>query len=186
MSQDQAPARRSAGWLKLAGVALAAFAFTFALVPLYRIACEKVFGIRLEQGPPANAAAGAAAAQDRWVTVQFDGGVNSKLPWQFKPEQMTMKVQPGKQYEAMYYARNTSDRAITGRATFNVEPEQAGKYFNKVQCFCFTEQTLRPGEEVRMPVLFYVDPKAKDDPEMKGVEQITLSYTFHQANDPAS
>jgi cytochrome c oxidase assembly protein subunit 11 len=70
---------------------------------------------------------------------------------------------------------------VTGRASFNVEPEQAGVYFNKIQCFCFTEQTLRPGQQVNMPVLYYVDPKALDDPNMKGVEQITLSYTFHRA-----
>ena len=90
MSGMQAPARRNAGWLKLAGVALAAFGFAFALVPLYRIACEKVFGVRLEQGP--QAAVEHEAKQERWVTVQFDGGVNSKLPWQFAPEQQSMRV----------------------------------------------------------------------------------------------
>ena len=110
------PRARDFGVLKLAGVSLLAFGFAFSLVPLYRIACEKVFGVRLEQGPVAAAKAGAQVAQDRWVTVQFDGGVNSKLPWQFKPEQMTMKVQPGKQYEALYFARNTSYHAIVGSA----------------------------------------------------------------------
>jgi cytochrome c oxidase assembly protein subunit 11 len=88
--------RNASGSLKMVGVALGAFAFTFALVPLYRIACEKVFGVRLEQGP-AQASARAAAATERWVTVQFDGGVNSKLPWAFHPEQLTMRVQPGPQ-----------------------------------------------------------------------------------------
>src|SRR5690606_34431645 len=90
------------GLMKMLAVALAAFAFTFALVPLYRIACEKVFGVRLEKGPVAGVSESATAAE-RWVTVQFDGGVNSKLPWSFEPEQLTMRVQPGKQYEAMYF-----------------------------------------------------------------------------------
>ena len=81
---------------------------------------------------------------------------------------------------ALFEARNDGSVPITGTATFNVEPEQAGAYFNKIQCFCFTEQTLQPGQEVAMPVLYFVDPKALDDPNMKGVEQITLSYTFHR------
>ena len=93
---------RNAGIVKLVGVALAAFAFTFALVPLYRIACEKVFGVRLEKGP-AEAAAAKADPAERLVTVQFDGGVNSKLPWQFRPQQLTMQVRPGQQYEASYF-----------------------------------------------------------------------------------
>ena len=105
---------RSFGVAKMAGVALAAFGFAFALVPLYRIACEKVFGVRLEQGP--QAAVEHEAKQERWVTVQFDGGVNSKLPWQFAPEQQSMRVQVGRQYEALYFARNTSDRGIVGSA----------------------------------------------------------------------
>ena len=170
---SQAAGKRSFGVMKMLGVSLAAFGFAFSLVPLYRSACEKVFGIRLEQGPAANAAVGAAAAQDRWITVQFDGGVNSKLPWQFKPEQMTMKVQPGKQYEALYYARNTSDRPIDGSAVPSVAPPRASGYFNKTECFCFTAQTLAAGEAREMPVRFIVDPALP-----AGVKTITLSYTF--------
>ena len=115
--------RRSLGVAKMAGVALAAFGFAFALVPLYRIACEKVFGVRLEQGP--QAAVEHEAKQERWVTVQFDGGVNSKLPWQFAPEQQSMRVQVGRQYEALYFARNTSDRGIVGSAVPSVAPARA-------------------------------------------------------------
>ena len=106
----------ASGTAKLLGVALGAFAFTFALVPLYRIACEKVFGVRLEQGPVAAATKAGTPVAERWITVQFDGGVNSKLPWAFEPEQQTMRVQPGQQYEAMYFARNDGNRAIVGNA----------------------------------------------------------------------
>ena len=167
--------RRSFGVAKMAGVALAAFGFAFALVPLYRIACEKVFGVRLEQGP---AAAGKAADGDkdaRWVTVQFDGGVNSKLPWQFAPEQRSMRVQVGRQYEALYFARNTADRAIVGSAVPSVAPARASAYFNKTECFCFTAQTLAAGESRDMPVRFIVDPALPH-----GVKTVTLSYTFYK------
>ena len=169
MSQATA---NSVGVLKLAGVSLAAFGFAFSLVPLYRIACEKVFGVRLEQGP-ASASATAVVPKERWVTVQFDGGVNSKLPWQFAPSQQTMRVQVGRQYEAQYSARNTSDRAIVGNAVPSVAPAKASGYFSKTECFCFTAQTLAAGESREMPVRFIVDPGLP-----AGVKTITLSYTF--------
>ena len=179
MSQDQAPARRSAGWLKLAGVALAAFAFTFALVPLYRIACEKVFGIRLEQGPgQAGTAAAGEARKARTVTVQFDGGVNSKLPWAFHPTELSMQVVPGELNETMYVARNEGQAAIVGSATPSVAPARASGHFTKTECFCFTAQTLQPGEKRDMPVRFIVDPDLPDD-----VRTITLSYTFFKNED---
>jgi len=161
----------ASGTMKLLGVALGAFAFTFAMVPLYRIACEKVFGVRLEKGPAQAGAHGATG--ERWVTVQFDGGVNSKLPWAFNPEQATMRVQPGRQYEATYFARNTSDHAIVGNAVPSVAPARASGYFSKTECFCFTAQTLAAGESRDMPVRFIVDPALPDD-----VTTITLSYTF--------
>ena len=162
----------SAGMLKLIGVSLAAFAFTFSLVPLYRIACEKVFGIRLEQGP-GEARAAALAPKARTVTVQFDGGVNSKLPWAFHPEQLTMQVVPGELNEANYFARNDSARAIVGSAVPSVAPSRASGYFTKTECFCFTAQTLQAGESRDMPVRFIVDPDLPSD-----IGTITLSYTF--------
>ena len=171
MSQSAA---KSFGVLKLVGVSLAAFGFAFSLVPLYRIACEKVFGVRLEQGP-ATASATAVTPKERWVTVQFDGGVNSKLPWQFAPSQQTMRVQVGRQYEAQYSARNTSDRAIVGNAVPSVAPAKASGYFNKTECFCFTAQTLAAGEARDMPVRFIVDPALP-----AGVKTVTLSYTFYK------
>ena len=166
---------RSFGVAKMAGVALAAFGFAFALVPLYRIACEKVFGVRLEQGP--QAAVERDAKQARWVTVQFDGGVNSKLPWQFAPEQPSMRVQVGRQYEAKYLARNTSDHGIVGSAVPSVAPARASAYFNKTECFCFTAQTLAAGEARDMPVRFIVDPALP-----AGVKTFTLSYTFYKSD----
>ena len=162
----------SAGMLKLIGVSLAAFAFTFSLVPLYRIACEKVFGIRLEQGP-GEARATAPAPKARTVTVQFDGGVNSKLPWAFEPEQLTMQVVPGELNEAKYFARNDSARAVVGSAVPSVAPSRASGYFTKTECFCFTAQTLQAGESRDMPVRFIVDPNLPPD-----IGTITLSYTF--------
>lgn len=161
----------SAGLFKLVGVALAVFVLTFSLVPLYRIACEKVFGIRLEQGPGQASAAVSKAA--RTVTVQFDGGVNSKLPWAFHPEQLTMQVVPGELYEAKYFARNDSTRAIVGSAVPSVAPARASGYFTKTECFCFTAQTLQAGESRDMPVRFIVDADLPAE-----VKTITLSYTF--------
>jgi cytochrome c oxidase assembly protein subunit 11 len=165
---------RNAGIVKLVGVALAAFAFTFALVPLYRIACEKVFGVRLEKGPVA-AADKAHGGDARWVTVEFDGGVNSKLPWAFRPEQLRMRVHPGQLYEAKYFARNTGDHAIVGNAVPSLAPARASGYFSKTECFCFTAQTLQPGESRDMPVRFIVDPALPAD-----INTITLSYAFYK------
>ena len=161
------------GLIKMICVALGAFAFTFTLIPLYRIACEKVFGVRLERTAVATDTIKAAPKTARTITVQFDGGVNSKLPWAFEPNQLTMQVRPGEQYETTYFARNTSQRAIVGSAVPSVAPARASGYFSKTECFCFTAQTLAAGEARDMPVRFIVDPSLPDD-----VHTITLSYTF--------
>ncbi|KRG68358.1 cytochrome c oxidase assembly protein [Pseudoxanthomonas dokdonensis] len=173
MSEPQRKSN-SAGMVKLIGVAMAAFVLTFSLVPLYRIACEKVFGIRLEQGP-GQVSAQQAAKPSRLITVEFDGGVNSKLPWAFHPEQLTMQVVPGELYEAKYFARNDSGKDIVGSAVPSVAPARASGYFTKTECFCFTAQTLAAGESRDMPVRFIVDPDLPDD-----VNTITLSYTFYK------
>lgn len=179
-SAPAAPARKSAGLAKMVVVAIGTFALTFALVPLYRIACEKVFGIRLERtaSPGSESGAGsgvqdATAAAKRVITVQFDGGVNSKLPWDFSPNQVTMQVVPGELYETTYHARNTSERTVVGSAVPSVAPARASGYFSKTECFCFTAQTLKAGEVRDMPVRFIVDPNLPAD-----VKTITLSYTF--------
>jgi len=158
----------------------------YAAVPLYRLFCQVTgFGgttQRATEEQAANAAEIARSAGGRIMSVRFDGSLARDMPWEFRPLQVTDTVSIGQRDMAVYVARNNSDVPITGSATFNVMPEQTGKYFHKVQCFCFTEQTLQPGQEVRMPVIYYVDPKILDDKEVQNVEQITLSYTFHKVN----
>ena len=171
----EAPRKKQIGIAGMVAVSVLAFGFSFALVPLYRIACEKVFGIRLERGP-ADEGEVAAATRDnrnRTVTVTFDSNVNSRLPWAFAPKQLTMEVVPGKLYETTYIARNASDEPVVGSATPSVAPARASQYFNKTECFCFTAQTLQAGEEREMPVRFIVDPALPED-----VRTVTLSYTF--------
>ena len=165
----------------IALVSAASFVFAFSLVPLYRIACEKVFGIKLEQGPAGEQhVAGLVVDETRTITVEFDGTVNSKLPWAFKPQVLSMQVHPGRTYEANYIARNTSDHAIVGNAAPSVAPSTASTFFNKTECFCFTEQLLHAGEERLMPVRFIVDPALPAN-----VTTLTLSYTFF-SNDAAT
>ncbi|MBX7483076.1 cytochrome c oxidase assembly protein [Qipengyuania qiaonensis] len=169
--------------------ALAMLGLGYAAVPLYQLFCQVTgFGGTTQRATESDAEIAArlgASAGGRTISIRFDGTTASDVPWSFRPEQVTDTVTIGQRDMAIYLAKNNSDERITGTATFNVEPEQAGAYFNKIQCFCFTEQVLEPGQEVRMPVLYYVDPKALDDPNMDGVEQITLSYTFHRALESA-
>ena len=158
--------------------AAAMLALGFASVPLYRLFCQVTgFGGTTQRVTEAEAQTVAVASQT--ISVRFDANVERGFPWEFRPTQTTDTVTIGARDMMVYVAKNTSDQPITGTATFNVEPSYVGKYFNKVQCFCFTEQTLRAWQEMRMPVLYYVDPAILDDPEAKDVEQITLSYTFH-------
>jgi cytochrome c oxidase assembly protein subunit 11 len=151
-----------------------AFLFAFSLVPLYRIACEKVFGIKLEQTPTGDAVvANYAVDTSRLITVEFDAGVNSQLNWEFGAEQRQMQVHPGQMYEAMFHARNIDEQSIVGQAVPSVAPSRASIFFNKTECFCFTEQLLHPGEQRPMPVRFVIDPALP-----KEITTLTLSYTF--------
>lgn len=159
----------------------------YAAVPLYQMFCQVTgFGGTTQVASESEAERAAANATGQTISIRFDASTASDMPWAFHPSQATDTVTIGERDIATYVARNHSSKPITGMATFNVTPEQAGKYFNKIQCFCFTEQTLAPGQEVTMPVLYYVDPAMLDDPNMRGVEQITLSYTFHRAADPVT
>ncbi|MBD3728434.1 MAG: cytochrome c oxidase assembly protein [Sphingomonadales bacterium] len=166
-------------------IALAALGLGFAAVPLYRLFCQVTgFAGTTQVATSADAdlaAQMAKSAGGKTISIRFDANVAPDIPWTFEPGQTTDTVAFGQREMVYFTARNNADVPVSGNATFNVEPEQAGRYFNKIQCFCFTEQTLQPGQEVEMPVLFYVDPAALDDPNMKDVQQITLSYTFHKA-----
>lgn len=170
--------------------ALAMLGLGFAAVPLYDLFCRVTgFGGTTQVATETQASLAermARSAGGKMISIRFDANTASDMPWSFRPEQVQDTVAIGQRDMAYYVARNDSSVPITGTATFNVEPEQAGPYFNKIQCFCFTEQTLQPGQEVHMPVLYYVDPKALDDPNMADVEQITLSYTFHNATKEGS
>ena len=165
--------------------ALAMLGLGYAAVPLYDLFCRVTgFGGTTQVASEAEASRAeqlAIAAGGKTMSIRFDASTARDVPWSFRPSQPTDTVQIGVRDIATYIAKNNSSVPITGTATFNVEPEQAGAYFNKIQCFCFTEQTLQPGEEVHMPVLYFIDPAVLEDENMKGVEQITLSYTFHKA-----
>lgn len=156
----------------------------FAAVPLYRLFCQ-VTGFAGTTQRVDEAQAATIQTQTKTMSIRFDANVERRMPWHFKPLQVTDTVSVGARDMAIYVAKNLSDQPVTGSATFNVEPARAGRYFSKVQCFCFTEQTLQPGQEVRMPVIYFVDPKILDDPEARDIEQITLSYTFHPVTHPA-
>jgi cytochrome c oxidase assembly protein subunit 11 len=154
----------------------------FAAVPLYRIFCEAT-GFDGTTMRVSEAKASAIKAIGKTVVIRFDAN-QSGLPWEFRPENPTDTVTIGARDMSIFIAKNLAAVPITGSATFNVTPAQAGQYFNKIQCFCFSDQTLKPGEEVRMPVVYYVDPKIMDDPETKDIEEITLSYTFYPVDEP--
>ena len=159
-----------------AAIAVAMVGVGFAAVPLYRVFCQ-VTGFDGTTMRVSEAQAATVQATDKTVVIRFDANQRG-LPWEFKPERPTDTVSIGARDMSIFIAKNLSSQPMTGTATFNVTPALAGKYFNKIQCFCFTEQRLEAGQEVRMPVLYYVDPKIMTDPETKDIEEITLSYTF--------
>lgn len=166
---------------KMLWLAIASFGFAFAMVPMYNIACEKIFGIKLDKTARTESSLKAAVVDEqRTVQVYFDGTVNSKLAWKFAPNQASMTVTPGKLYDASYTAKNIADYPIVGNAAPSIAPNQFSSYFNKTECFCFTEQALQAGETKIMPVRFIV---SADLP--KEITTLTLSYTFF-INDAAT
>lgn len=177
----QAKLRRTG--LMALSIALGAFGLGFASVPLYRYFCQVTgFGGTTQRG---ETVPGVRPVAGKTMSVRFDSNVAPGMPWQFKPEHTTQTVEIGARAFTTFIAKNMSDKPVTGSAVFNVTPTQSGAYFTKIQCFCFTEQTLQPGQEVRMPVIYYVDPKIMDDPDNKDTQQITLSYTFNPVEPSA-
>ena len=153
----------------------------YASVPLYRLFCQVTgFG-----GTTQVADAAPVEALDRTIKVRFDANIAPGLPWEFRPLQREVEVRIGEVAEVAYLSRSRASAPTTGTASFNVTPQAAGAYFNKMACFCFNEQTLQPDEEVRMPVTFFVDPAIAEAAETRGLETLTLSYTFYPVDEPA-
>ncbi len=146
----------------------------YAAVPLYAMFCQ----ITGYGGTTQRTEQYSDRVLDREITVRFDANVAPGVPWDFKPVRREIKMKIGETAQAHYTATNVFSTPVSGRATFNVTPEMAGAYFNKVECFCFTDTTLKPGETLDMPVVFFVDPDIVDTPELKNIKTITLSYTF--------
>lgn len=170
--------KKTAIWL----VALVAtmLSLSFVAVPFYDWFCRQTgFG-----GTTMVAEEGSDTILDQTIRIRFDGTVDSGMPWEFKPVARTMEVRIGETVLAFYSAHNPTDRVIAGTASYNITPDAAGGYFFKIDCFCFTEQVLQPGETVEMPVSFYVDPEIVKDPEGRYVQEITLSYTFYETALP--
>jgi cytochrome c oxidase assembly protein subunit 11 len=181
MSKDTDPKRRhSILTLSLVGLVAGMVGLSFASVPLYRMFCQ-VTGYG---GVPQRAEKAPGEVLDRTVTIRFDGNVDHTLPWTFAPVQQTMDVKIGDTALAFFKASNNSSVPVSGRAIFNVSPELAGRYFTKIECFCFKQQTLAAGQTVDMPVTFFVDPKFVDDEDTKDISEITLSYTFYRSEEP--
>jgi cytochrome c oxidase assembly protein subunit 11 len=175
----------------LTALVVAVVGATYASVPLYRMFCQATgFG-----GTTRRATLEEKLASEEWserererasareITITFNADVAEGMPWRFTPTQKSIKVRPGESALAFYTARNLSRSPVTGVATYNVQPNKCGTYFNKVQCFCFEEQRLRGREEVDMPVLFYIDPEFASDPNMRDVTNLVLSYTFFKSDD---
>jgi cytochrome c oxidase assembly protein subunit 11 len=147
----------------------------YAAVPIYRMLCE----LTSFDGTPQRASAPSEVVLDQTMTIRFDANTAPGFAWTFEPEQRTVDVKIGETTLAFYRATNTSDRPVTGTSTFNVFPEQAAVFFNKLECFCFKEQTLEPGQSMDLPVSFFIDPRIVSDKDAGGTTNITLSYTFY-------
>ena len=166
--------------LQLVGVVVLMGGLAWASVPFYNWFC-RVTGF---SGTTGVAEAGSDTILDQTIKVRFDASLERGMPWEFKPVQHTMELRIGETGLAFFEAYNPTDHPVAGQASYNVFPYEAGGFFQKIECFCFTEQVLAPGERVQMPVTFYVDPEIVDDMDAKYVHSITLSYTFHEIDLP--
>ncbi len=188
---DKAITRGARQNKRLGLTATGLFAVVFGMVglayasePLYKLFCQVTgYGGTTQV---ADSSEPASAVVDQYVTVQFDANVNRNLAWSFKPVQRSVKIKIGERALAFYEATNLSDKPVVGTATFNVTPYRVAMHFDKIDCFCFNEQVLRPGETVQMPVTFFVDPEMVKDDNAKDTKVITLSYTFFQSDDQSA
>lgn len=170
--------------LGLGAMAVGMLGLAFASEPLYRLFCQVTgYGGTTQVAAKVQAT---VSKTDRMVTIRFDSNVNHKLPWHFAPLQKQMRVRVGEPILALYEAMNTSNQTLVGTATFNVTPYTAATHFNKIECFCFTEQLLRPGEKTQMPVSFFIDPEIVEDRDSDDLSTITLSYTFFLDQDQSA
>jgi cytochrome c oxidase assembly protein subunit 11 len=182
MTTATLPNRKIRTALLAGGLAAAMVGLGFAAVPLYDLFCRVTgFGGTTMRVSEADAAA-VNVATGRTISVRFDSNVRG-LPWHFRPERPRETLTIGARDMMIFLATNTSDQPVTGTASFNVTPSQAGPYFSKIQCFCFTEQRIEPGQTVRMPVVYFVDPRILDDADARDVQEITLSYTFFPVDE---
>jgi cytochrome c oxidase assembly protein subunit 11 len=179
--------------LVLLACILGMIGLAYASVPLYRIFCNATgflgttqrVSLDKNQPPttPLTRQVTAPQTRERWITVTFDSNVDAGLPWEFAPDQKSVRVKLGEITNITYHATNKGTKPIVGTATFNVQPDKIGGYFDKIQCFCFTKQVLQPGETVELPVQFYIDPELVKYHQADDVQNITLSYTFFRAKD---
>ena len=182
---EQAPKgkrRDGAIALALVGLVAAMTGLAFAAVPLYRMFCQATgYG-----GVPQRAERAPDQILDQTIRIRFDANVDPALPWTFAPVQRLIDIKIGETTLAYFKATNNSNVPLSGTAVFNVVPELAGRYFTKIECFCFKQQTLAAGASVEMPVTFFVDPKIVDDEDTKNISEITLSYTFYPSGGPGA
>lgn len=165
-------------------LAVAVGGMSYAAVPLYKVFCQATgYGGTTQKASEEKFKSMKPVVGARQITVNFNADVAASMPWSFKPQQRSVKVVPGETALAFYTAHNPTDKPVMGVSTYNITPMRAGLYFNKIQCFCFEEQRLRPHEEIDMPVFFFVDPAFLDDPAMDSIKQLTLSYTFFRTGE---
>eukprot|EP00092_Neocalanus_flemingeri_P011403 GFUD01012286.1.p1 GENE.GFUD01012286.1~~GFUD01012286.1.p1 ORF type:complete len:263 (-),score=54.75 GFUD01012286.1:92-880(-) len=168
--------------LYLISAAIGTVGASYAAVPLYRVFCQSTsYGGTVKEGHDVEKVETMKKSEDRLLTIKFNADTAAQMRWNFKPQQPVVYVHPGETALAFYTAKNPTDKPIDGISTYNVVPFEAGAYFNKIQCFCFEEQRLNPGEEVDMPVFFYIDPDYVMDPFLANTDEITLSYTFFES-----
>uniref|UniRef100_A0A0M3IMC2 Cytochrome c oxidase assembly protein COX11, mitochondrial n=1 Tax=Ascaris lumbricoides TaxID=6252 RepID=A0A0M3IMC2_ASCLU len=182
MWRSQGTSRNRDSMYYVVSIGVVAVGVTFAAIPAYRIFCEKTsFGGLTQVAKDFERIANMEKVEDRLIRVQFNADIPSSMRWQFKPLQHEIYVHPGETALAFYTAYNPTDRPIVGISSYNLTPFQAAYYFNKIQCFCFEEQILNPGERVDLPVFFYIDPDYANDPALEYLDSILLSYTFFEA-----